>query len=202
MSVCLLMIGDGRDEYHDRARDSAKHAGLTDAVQHVVEVSDPAHTLGFAGAIQQGWEMVQQTGAEWVFHLELDFTFNQPVELAAMIGVLERNPHLAQLVLKRQAWGTNERRAGGVVEMSPDDYTERTDGEHTWTEHRRFWSTNPSLYSAAWCADGWPQEPRSEGMFTHRLLALTPDLHFAFWGSKYAPPTVTHIGEARAGTGY
>jgi GT2 family glycosyltransferase len=200
--VCLLLIGDGRDDYRARTLESARAVGLSDQVAHVVEIDDCEHRLGFGGAVQAGWEAALDTGARWVFHLELDFTFNAPVDLAAMVRVLDEQPHLAQLVLKRQPCNDAERKAGGVVEQHPGDYTERTYGEHTWTEHRRFWSTNPSLYSATWCEGGWPQEQFSEGLFTHRLLALTPALRFAVWGGKFDPPLVHHIGDVRAGKGY
>lgn len=199
MSVCWLLIGDGRDEYHARAR-ASMHANLP-APDHIVEIDDRDHRLGFAGAIQAGWDQALATDADWIFHGELDFTLNQPVDLHAMIALLERQPHLAQVVLKRQPVNHDERRAGGIVEQHPDDFTERTDGEATWTEHRRFFSTNPSVYPSALAALCWPQEKYSEGMFTHRLLR-DPHLRFAFWGRKFDPPLVHHIGDVRAGNGY
>jgi hypothetical protein len=198
VSVCLLLIGDGRDEY--RARTLASLAEMVPPCDHFVEIDDREHRLGFAGAVQAGWELVLETGARWVFHLEADFTFNRPVDLGAMGRVLEREPLLAQLVLKRQPWNEQETAAGGIVEQHPDEYLERLAGVAVWTEHRRFFSTNPSLYSAAICRRAWPQTPSSEGVFTHRLLA--DGYRFAFWGGKYDPPVVHHIGEARAGRGY
>ena len=198
MSIALVIVGDGRDDYHERSVASARTAlpmGLFD--QHVV-VDDREHELGFAGAVQRGWD---QVAADWIFWLEADFIFNALVPLERMIAILERHPELAQMVLKRQAVNGDEIAAGGVIEQHPADYTERTEGDDTWIEHRRYWSTNPGVYSARWCRLGWPQEDQSEGMFTHRLLR-DPLLRFACWGALSDPPLVHHIGAVRAGHGY
>lgn len=201
MTVALLIIADGRDDVHARARESldATLGGFPFA--YTVEVDDRDHQYGFAGAIQRGWDTIYDAGADWVFHFEADFLFNGPVDLAAMIALLERQPHLAQVALKRQAWNPEETAAGGIVELHPDDFAERTDGRATWTEHRRFFTTNVCVYPARLCRLGWPQESESEGRFTHRLLA-DPLLRFAFWGGKFDPPLVEHIGVVRAGHGY
>jgi hypothetical protein len=131
----------------------------------------------------------------------MDFTFNDPVDISGMIGLLERHPHLAQVSLKRQPWSEEEHAAGGIVERNPDDFTEQQDEQAVWTEHRRYWTTNPSVYSTRWCRLGWPQARYSEGLFTHKLLA-DPMLRFAIWGAKHDAPRVHHIGEARTGVGF
>jgi hypothetical protein len=118
-----------------------------------------------------------------------------------MIRLLERHPELAQLALKRQAWNAEERAAGGIIECHPGDFLEVSDAEATWTEHRRFFTTNPSVYSSRLCELGWPQVEHSEGIFTHCLLE-DPELRFAFWGGRFDPPQCQHIGEVRAGVGY
>lgn len=199
MSVCLLVIGDGRDDYYARSRDSASE--MLPDFQARISVNDASHELGFAGAIERGWDYVLETGCRWVFHLEADFTFNAPVPVEQMIGVLERHPYLAQICLKRQPWNDEEKAAGGIVECNPDDFEERSEDGEVWTEHRRCFSTNPCIYPAALCHLGWPQESQSEGVFTHRLLE-DPTTRFAFWGPKLAPPLVEHIGAERIGTGY
>lgn len=199
MSVCLLLVGDGRDDYRERAVESAELC--LPRMDELVEIDDRDHRLGFAGAISVGWRQVLETGCDWVFHLELDFVFNQPIPVRDMVAVLEQNPGLAQMALMRQPVNSEEREAGGIVECHPDDFAEVGDGTHTWTEHRRYWTTNPSVYSTRWCKLGWPQEPQSEGMFTHKLLT-DPLLRFGFWGPKHGPPMCEHIGYERAGVGY
>jgi hypothetical protein len=203
VNVTVLAIGDGRDEIHARSRESLKEALLGDpATRTWVDVDDRDHELGFAGAIDAGWRACQGwPPSDYIFHAELDFVYEESIDLAAMIAVLEAHPHLAQLVLKRQPVNAEEQAAGGIVEQWPDEYRQRTHHGHVFTEHRLFWSTNPGLYPAAWCAQGWPQVPRSEEAWTKRLVE-DPDLRFAFWGGKLDPPRVTHIGDVRAGHGY
>lgn len=198
MSVCVLRIGDGRDSTHERSWASLQT--MLPVVDHVVTVDDSGHRLGFSGAIAQGWRDVLLTGADWVFAAELDFTYREPIPLLGMIELLEAQPHLVQVALKRQPVNAEECAAGGIVEQNPDDFRQRVEGGTIWTEHRRFFTTNPSVYSTRLCRHGWPQVEHSEGMFTHRLLE-DPDVRFAFWGAKYDTPLVEHIG-VRCGMGY
>jgi hypothetical protein len=199
MSVALLLIDDGRRDYLVRAQ--ASLAAMCPRFDHVIHIDDTRHLLGFAGAIQAGWDQISETGADWVFHAESDFLYTEPVDLQGMIAALDGDRSLAQVVLKRQAWNAEERAAGGIVELHPEDFTAQHTPAGTITTHRRFFSTNPCVYRASLCRLGWPQEPQSEGIFTHRLLR-DPLLRFAFWGAKHDPPRVHHIGDERAGTGY
>lgn len=185
----------------DRCLDSLNLSAFeTDVV-----VRDPEHELGFAGAIQKGWDQVLKTGCEFVFHVESDFTFNRPVQFGPM-SALARDPDVAQVALKRQPWNPTEEAAGGIIECDPDSYEEQwlvTDtGMYAYTRHRKFFSTNPSLYRTELCERGWPQERESEGKFGIRLFADHPEMHSTFWGSKLSPPAVEHIGLVRAGHGY
>jgi GT2 family glycosyltransferase len=206
MSTCLLVIDDGREDYLDRCLESA--ARYLPPMQACVMVSDPNHELGFAGAVQAGWEGALESGCEWVFHLESDFVFTEAVPLEQMRALACRWG-IGQVALKRQPWNERECAAGGIVEADPEDFEAReivvTDAElvpHTYayTLHRKFFTTNPSLYSTALCLRGWPQVSESEGVFTHQLLADA--YSFAFWGGPYDQPAVEHIGARRAGHGY
>jgi hypothetical protein len=199
VKVCWLLIGDGRDELHERSRESARE--MLPAPADVVIVDDSDHTRGFAGALAEGWARVAETGCDYVFHLELDFVLLEPVPIARMIGLLERRPYLAQLSLLRQAWNDREKAAGGIIPADPDQFHQRTDRGDVWIEQRKYWTTNPALYSAGFCVQGWPVVEHSEGVFTHRLLD-DPDVQFGIWGAKADAPRVEHIGIDRAGHGY
>lgn len=198
MTVALLLIDDGRPYREETLRSAAEHLPVFD---ELVEVNDPDHELGFDGAIAEGWDRIARMGVDYVFHLEADFTFNAQIPVDQICAVLKRQAHLAQVCLKRQPWNEAERAAGGIVELRPDDYEQRTEHGDIWTEHRVCFSTNPCVYPAALCAQGWPQEPESEGIFTHRLLE-DARCRFAFWGAKHAPPLCEHIGIERTGSGY
>lgn len=225
--VALLVMTDGRDELLEQTLASITTAfGLgAFAVRLMIDdTGDPAHGAelarryprfmvdasmerrGFAGAIARGWELLTPLAPDYVLHVEDDFTFNgspgwAPSLLASMIEVLELEPRLAQVALKRQPWNDAERAAGGIVEQHPDDYTEFAEHGVIWTEHRRFFTTNPCLYRGALMARGWPLEPRSEGVFSLRLFE-DPSTRCAFLGGKLDAPLVTHIGDERNGTGY
>lgn len=166
------------------------------------EVRSTPGRSGFGGAIRSAWSYFSTVpGLTYVFHLEDDFTFNRPVDLNAMRRILNARPYLVQLALRRQPWNDEERRAGGIVEQHPDDYEQQVDGFDVWLEHRRFFTTNPSLYRRSLLDVGWPDTAQSEGMFTHKLLA-DPDARFGFWGSRTSGEWVHHIGSQRVGTGY
>lgn len=198
MRYTLLFITDGRDQYAQQTLVSAL-VNLP-SPEKVVVVDDRAHILGFAGAIQHGWDQILETDAEFIFHLEADFTFNQPVELEAMAS-LAADPHIAQVCLKRQAWNPQEVQAGGIVELNPDDFEEGQHEGHTYTAHRRFFSTNPSVYRRDIAERGWPQEANSEGKFGIGVFE-DPHVVSTFWGGKFDAPLVHHIGDTRAGKGY
>lgn len=166
---------------------------------------------GFGGAIINAWRDIEhRSRAWWIMHLEDDFLFNRPVDLMAMVAVLAKHPHLAQMVLRRQAWNAQERAAGGVVEQHPDEYADLEDGiGNRWMEHRLYFSTNPCVYSAELLRAEWPTGAQSEGRFTHKLLTDglpwgTPgaDVRFGMWGHRADGPAVEHIGERRNGNGY
>lgn len=164
----------------------------------------PLQRLGFAGSYAHMWKyFARNDGPEWILSFEDDFLVNRPIDLSAILSTLSNRPHLAQMSLKRQAWNHEEQAAGGIVELHPDDFTECVSGDlrNVWTEHRRYWTTNPSVFRRSLCARGWPETPNSEGVFTHQLLE-DPDLRFGVWGAKYDSPLVEHIGHERVGCGY
>lgn len=223
MTVALLVITDGRIDYLHDTVDSAREnlRGLITRRVMYDDTGDSEHRAylrkafpdfdhihagdrqGFGGAIRASWAyLTVQSREPFIFHLEQDFTFNRPVNLDDMADLLISRPHLAQLALRRQSWNAEERAAGGIIEQHPTDYAQNMDeAGHCWIEHRRFFTTNPSLYRRTLMAKGWPDCEHSEGIFTHELLR-DPKLRFAFWGLRTDEPWVEHIGHERAGTGY
>jgi hypothetical protein len=165
---------------------------------------------GFSAAIATGWATIAAHPAvEWVVHVEDDFLFTPPFEIPAMIRLLTAYPYLAQVSLLRQAVNEAELAAGGLVESRPGQFINHTDLDRKlhWMEQRSYFTTNPSVYPRVLLDVGWPQEPQSEGLFTHRLLTdgfgdvAGKDVAFGVWGHTGDPPRVTHIG-VRQGTGY
>lgn len=156
---------------------------------------------GFGGAIQAAWAEVDPA-AKFVFHLEDDFRFLRPVQLGTMVKALDRQPHIIQFALLRQAWSKQEKKAGGVWQVWPEEYEDCVDAELAvkWKQHDLFFTTNPSLYRRSLIDLGWPDGSGSEGRFTELVKTRYPNGRFAFWGG--GEEWVQHIGAARAGTGY
>lgn len=213
MSVCLLIIDDGRGYVDGCLESAAQYLPPMDAC---VMIDDSDHELGFAGAVQAGWEGVLETGCEFVFHLESDFRFTEPVGIERMVNLLRRYPHLTQVSLLRQPWNDEEKAAGGIIQAYPEQFDERV--EHltlplenggvryqrdVWTETDRFiFTTNPSVYSVELCRRGFPDPPEAEGRFGGAIRAERPEARCGIWGGKFDGPRVQHIGEHRAGRGY
>lgn len=223
MSVVLLVITDGRRECIAQAIPSAlanlegpvtRRVIYDDSGNHDHQdwlrqefptfelVTHPLGRQGFGGAIRTAWSHIALGPERFVFHAEDDFTYNGPVDLDAMSRVLDANPDLVQLALRRQPWNEHERLAGGIVEQHPDAYAQASSGAATWLEHRLFFTTNPSLYRRSLCLTEWPEGADSEGHFTHRILQADPAARFGFWGAFDSGEAVCHIGTERAGTGY
>lgn len=206
--IALVIITDGRVDYLDETIESARvnlHGSIDSC--HIVNDEPDAHNhiaarygdfrlhthgrrMGLACAVRSAWTAAKRAGASHVFHLEDDFTFNEPVHVGDMRAMLDGDSRIAQLVLKRQAWNDEERAAGGIIESHPEDYTDRLG----WVEHRRIFSLNPCLIPMDVCELGWPDGNEAE--FTR--VCVDAGYVFGFWGDRNDPPRVHHIGERRA----
>jgi hypothetical protein len=219
MSVLLLVMTDGRDELLERTISSAEDnliGNITRAIIHTDRDSQHVSELirrypdfevcggsrgGFGSAINRAWGIVKHADEDYVFHLEDDFVFNWPLNLRPMIEVLEHRPHVVQLALRRQSWNEAEEKAGGIVEMWPDEYKDCEWNGYQWLEHRLHFTTNPSLYRRVLTRTGWPTGPRSEHVFSDALFS-DPLLRAAYWGPRDSAEWVHHIGAQRIGSGY
>jgi hypothetical protein len=228
--IALIVLTDGRDDCLVRCAQAAENLrGPISEVYVFDDTGDDAYreTLrerwplyrhrgvgprrGFSGAIRHAWDVLHtESEADWIFHLEQDFLINRPVDLNAMINVMEANPHLAQMALRRQAWSSKERAYGGIVEQDPGAYEDHYDqvSGQSWLEHRKFFTTNPSLYHHSLTDLGWPEGTASEGRFGIRLFqhgagdVIGDQVRCGYWGTRKSDPWVEHIGITRVGTGY
>ncbi len=185
---------------HDDSGDDSYNAWLTASFPAYRVVRTPGRS-GFAGAYRSAHDHLRRLDEPFVFSTEDDFLYDRPVDLADMAATLVRYPHLAQLALLRGPVNDIERSAGGVIEQHPDSYTLRSDGGRSWIEHRRFFTTNPSLYPRSLIEQHeWPEGSESEGRFAIALFNSDPDIRSAFWGS--GATWISHIGDERLGNGY
>lgn len=188
---------------HDDSGDELYRHWLVQKFPTADIVWHPAGRQGFGAAIRNAWRYAGSRRAPFVFHLEDDFILRRRVDLVAMARVLDANPNLVQLALRRQPWNDLERDAGGIVEQHPHAYTDMVMAQtpDRWLEHRLFFTTNPSLYRKSLCSTSWPLGGNSEGHFSHQLLE-DPEVRFGFWGSRDSGEWVEHIGHERVGVGY
>ncbi len=220
--ITLLVMTDGRKTFleptlertnmlsglisrkliHDDSGDESYRKWLLRRYGREYEIYSTGRRSGFGGAIISAWQRLQDDNNDWVFHLEDDFVLKNLVPLSEMITIMDRYPHIVQMALRRQPWNEAEKAAGGIVEMDPDSYEEKTNGIHTWLEHRKFFTTNPSLYRKSLTVEHpWPVGLNSEGKFGIELFS-DADKRSAYWGHKDEEPRCWHIGEFRNGAGY
>jgi hypothetical protein len=212
MKVALVVTTDGRREYlvrsigslHEQLRPWLPVRGIVDDsgdpdYQRFLHESFPDFQMihhmrrqGFQATFRDAWELALSLDAEYVLHVEDDFTYNEPIDLERMADLLDANPQLAQIALKRQPVNDQERAVGGLMEMRPGAWTQQ-DG---FVEHAVTFTSNPSLIPRRVIelvlAD---PAPKTEPNITACLL--THNLRFGYLGRIEDPPLVEHIGEER-----
>lgn len=206
MTVALLIITDGRRAYLeqmaatldpepfaitvvvDDSGDPEHRAWLEDQFPNAFLLHHPERS-GLVAAVNTGWNALSRLPASHVFHVEEDFTFPEQPPLTAMVGLLDGNPNLANVVLKRQPWNHAERMFGGIIEANPSLYRQRPG----YVAHTAVFSLNPCMYRAEIMAVGMP--PDAEAGITRELVA--GGYHFGLYGDKLDAPRCEHIGYER-----
>lgn len=152
----------------------------------------------YCRAMQKATEVAIGSGQPWVFWLEDDFVFNQPVDLGAMQDLMVANPRMAQLSLLRQAWYQHEVDAGGIIAANPSLFEQR----RGWVAHRAYWTQNPMLTPRrVLSSHPWPNAPHCEAGFGD-LVFKDGTMLGGILGEIDDGPRVTHVGQKRAGRGY
>lgn len=242
-SVAVVIVSDGRDEYlaecvkslgmlmegydfkiserwlHDDTGNEEYRKELASRYPQFVHING-GERQGCAGAFQSVWRQLRvHTRATHIFLIEQDFVFLRRINLYQMEWLLRWNPHLAQVALRRQAWNPEEKFSGGVVELHPDWYEDKShtdryndpDNFLQWLEHSAFFTTNPSLFRSTLLSVPWPAHQEgtySESLFhRHLILHGTPEVpgdrvRYAYWGARNSGTWVEHIGHQRVGMGY
>lgn len=215
--ICLALLTDGRAELLEQTLESAREnlkGTITDRIlindsgdedykaflKNLAPEFEQVHhgeRRGLAGAVQSVWETFLGTDAEFLFHLEGDWLFNEPVDVDELALLLTRKPYLAEVVLQRQALSPDEQAAGGVA--AHQHWTQCADVLATWVEEEDIFSLNPCLIPRHIVEIGWPSGPLgigNESGFTSACIGR--GYRFAFWGHKHDVPLVTHIGAYRS----
>lgn len=218
--VALLVMTDGRREYIHQTIESAfsllsgsigplfMYDDSGDGYNHQwLQANFPQFNLiykdtrqGFGGAIHSAWNHIKSFDFNYIFHLEDDFIFNREVPLDDMIHVMEKYPNVYQMALKRQAWSPDEIRAGGFMELWPNEFLQHDN----WISHRLFFTSNPNIYRKSLIENrSYPNQIEgAERHFSLDVMNSDPDALFGYWGNKTDTPWVTHIGVNRKGGNY
>lgn len=209
----LVVITDGRTDYTRQCAATLPNLGQFDLRVVVDDSGDTRHRaeaaalfdaddvfatgptpMGGAASVRTAWAWIRnRPEIEWVFHLEDDFTIPSRVDVDRMVRILDENPRVANMVLRRQPWGEEgpggylvPRNAGHMLHAS----FEQRDG---WIEHRKGFWLNPCLYHSDVARfHDWP-EHADEGQFSERLNDRT----FGVYGWRSDEPRCIHIGEQR-----
>lgn len=156
--------------------------------------------LGYTGSRRALWTYLSRRAkGDYIFSTEDDFVYDQPVDLAAMAGILRSDPDLAQLALLRDAYYQAERDKGGILGWDRASFRQVGQNGDARLEHRLFFTANPSLFRKTLTHRPWPTGPSSERLFGDALVRGSAT-RFAFLGT--GTPAVRHIGAVRAGGGY
>lgn len=178
--------------------DSEYHSWLLDKFSDRYEIDTTDGPRGLCGSIRRAWEGIKGTPIpiDYIFHLEDDYIFNEKIDIQKMINIIWLNPRLAQVSLLRQAWNAEEKHAGGIIQLHPNDFIQRESNSHLWLEHGRYFSFNPCLYPLHITRIPFPEEEYCEGKFA---IFLRDELGYRFGilGRKNQLPKVTHIGIGR-----
>ena len=153
--------------------------------------------LGLSGSIKSLWNAAHAQGADYIFHVEEDFTFNESVNINSLIQILDNEEfRFAQVALKRQPWNAEEVQAGGFMQADRESYDDSWgNNKLKWTTHKKLFTLNPSLYPR-WVIDiGWGQG-WGEREFSDKLFSDI-NVMCCFIGTVDDPPLVHHTGTYR-----
>lgn len=204
MKIALLVFTDGRLDMLTRCIRSANEQLKCDLALKVIFNDEPSvnpqfkgyitsntqKRSGYSRSIQRAWDGLP-SDIDYIFHLEDDFVFNEPIPIMDIISILELNPKLAQMALLRQPVNEEEKAAGGILQAHPERWVEQV----SWHESNFCFTLNPCVYPVYITKFPYPQKkawPWGEGEFSAFLR--DHGYWFGMWGST---PQTTHIGRPR-----
>lgn len=224
MSIPLIVLGNGRHDcltqtitsirdhltghgpaaIVDDSGDTDYHDQLAGEFPDFTVMGIGGEPVGYWRAMRFVWRTARNTGAPHVLMWEEDFTLTHDVDAGELAAALDDLPYLTQMALLRQPWFHNEHEHGGLIEAleaQGQTFTEQTDGDHHWVEHRACFTGNPSVIPRRTFEQDWPEGAWSESRFG-RVLFADRRARGAFWGRRDDKPRVQHIGHERTGHDY
>jgi hypothetical protein len=158
------------------------------------EIISNAARYGYCYSIKRAWAQLYALGkVDYVFHLEDDFTFNEPIPVLDMIKILKRDPKLAQMALVRQPVNDIEIAAGSMIAACPERYLRCAGDGFEWLENNFCFTNNPCIYPMEIATYPYPARtswPWGEGEFSAFLREK--GYRFGYWGKIDQKPMVHH----------
>ena len=220
MNCILTLRCDGRREYVERTVASVNehiampfehriivddsgdltYATWLDATFPDFECIHHASRLGLGGCFQSMLEVATGTDADYLFAVEDDTPIIGHIALQDMATVLDANESISQLMLQRPAFNAAEIAAGGVYQLTPDLFTEQTQGTHQFVTHEKWFGFQPFLCKRS-VADFILANANN-----FLELGVTEPLKmagykFGYWGGLNDAPLCEHAGTTRS-SGY
>lgn len=221
MNVAFILRCDGRREYIEQTVQSViqhvkaprftygviiddsgdpSYASWLDETFPFLECLHHPQRLGLGGCFRSALEVVMGTDADYAFMCEDDIPLLSDTILTPMADILDAHPNLAQLMLMRDPVNTEEIAAGGVYQLTPDEFTECTNGTDYFVTHKRWFGFNPHLIKRTVI------EHILANATNFLELGVTDALkpvgyQFGYWGRISDPPRCQSIGVTRS-SGY
>lgn len=158
------------------------------------EIYNNSVKSGYCYSIQKAWNELRSR-YDFIFHLEEDFIFNEPIPVMDMIRVLKHDFSLAQMALVRQPINEIELAAGSILKATQERYTPKKWDGYDWLESNFCFTNNPCVYPDLITRGPYPQRtswPWGESAFSE--LLRSHGYRFGYWGTMDQKPKVTHIG--------
>ena len=179
----------------DDSGDAAYGIYLQELYGNRYHIISHVKNLGLSGSVRSLWGLALFLDADFVMHIEGDFTFNQSIDVEDLWYVLGEYKNIAQVALKRQPCNPGEIEVGGFMKQNPESYRSGICGGKLYVTHRNFFTLNPCVYPRWVMELGWEQG-WGEKEFGERLFA-NPETYCAYLGKIDDPPLVEHIGNYR-----
>lgn len=141
--------------------------------------------------------VVSLTDADFAFMVEDDTPILAAIDMDAMAVVLSNHQNLSQLMLMRPPFNDEEIRAGGVYQLTPSEFHEKTDGTHTWVEHDRWFGFQPNLCSRQVIEYALAHATNFLELGVTDALK-TAGYRFGYWGALSDTPKCAHVGHIRS----
>ncbi len=183
-----IVDDSGDEEYADWLRETFPYLTV---VHH-------PERRGLGECFKSALETFMASKADLCFMVEDDTPLIGEIDLAEMASVLQPRTNLAQLMLMRPPFNTEEIAAGGVYAMTPGDFIECGDAAgHRWVEHHRHFGFNPFL-----CTQDVARYILMTATNFLELGVTEPlkaaGFKFGYWAGLNDPPLCSHAGTQRS----